>query len=74
MDAINFALQMSEKCLKDVKLEDATSATLLWHLLILMCRQNGVSSNYSLHLYHYIVVFKTILFVCPFYTINVSMC
>ncbi|XP_050968693.1 protein transport protein Sec16B isoform X2 [Labeo rohita] len=41
VDAINFALQMSEKCLKDEKLEDATSAALLWHLLILLCRQNG---------------------------------
>ncbi|XP_016329079.1 protein transport protein Sec16B isoform X3 [Sinocyclocheilus anshuiensis] len=41
VDAINFALQMSEKCLKDEKLEDATSAALVWHLLILLCRQNG---------------------------------
>ncbi|XP_043096987.1 protein transport protein Sec16B isoform X2 [Puntigrus tetrazona] len=41
VDAINFALQMSEKCLKDEKVEDATSAALLWHLLILLCRQNG---------------------------------
>ncbi|CAM4624033.1 unnamed protein product [Leuciscus chuanchicus] len=41
VDAINFALQMSEECLKDEKLEDATSAALLWHLLILLCRQNG---------------------------------
>ncbi|KAK2889126.1 hypothetical protein Q8A67_014501 [Cirrhinus molitorella] len=41
VDAINFALQMSEKCLKGEKLEDATSAALLWHLLILLCRQNG---------------------------------
>ncbi|XP_067315638.1 protein transport protein Sec16B isoform X2 [Pseudorasbora parva] len=41
VDAINFALQMSKECLKDEKLEDATSAALLWHLLILLCRQNG---------------------------------
>lgn len=62
MDAINFALQMSEKCLKDEKLEDATSAALLWHLLILLCRQNGVSS--ITHYPHLITLmyFKTILF------------
>ncbi|XP_056315797.1 protein transport protein Sec16B isoform X3 [Danio aesculapii] len=41
VDAINFAIQMSERCLKDEKLEDHTSAALLWHFLILLCRQNG---------------------------------
>ncbi|XP_026069662.1 protein transport protein Sec16A-like [Carassius auratus] len=37
----NLCIQNYQKCLKDEKLEDATSAALLWHLLILLCRQNG---------------------------------
>lgn len=43
MDVINFALQMADGCLKDKSVADAPSAALLWQLLVLLCRQNGVS-------------------------------
>ncbi|XP_059416467.1 protein transport protein Sec16B-like [Carassius carassius] len=38
---LNLCMQNYQKCLKDEKLEDATSAALLWHLLVLLCRQIG---------------------------------
>ncbi|XP_030647415.1 protein transport protein Sec16B [Chanos chanos] len=41
VDAISFAMQRAELCLKDEKLTDAASAALLWQLLVLLCRQNG---------------------------------
>ncbi|KAI4897780.1 hypothetical protein NFI96_034149, partial [Prochilodus magdalenae] len=41
VDVINFALQMADDCLKDKTASDASSAALLWHLLVLLCRQNG---------------------------------
>ncbi|XP_064186644.1 protein transport protein Sec16B [Anguilla rostrata] len=41
VDAISFALQRAESCLKDTSLQDNTSAALLWQLLVLLCRQNG---------------------------------
>ncbi|XP_076846625.1 protein transport protein Sec16B isoform X2 [Brachyhypopomus gauderio] len=41
VDIINFALQMAETCLKDDTVVDASSAALLWRLLVLQCRQNG---------------------------------
>ncbi|XP_017570444.2 protein transport protein Sec16B isoform X1 [Pygocentrus nattereri] len=41
VDVINFALQMADACLKDSALSDASTAALLWHLLVLLCRQNG---------------------------------
>lgn len=44
VDVITFALQRAEACLKDDTLPDAASAALLWKLLVLLCRQNGVSA------------------------------
>ncbi|KAI1889347.1 hypothetical protein AGOR_G00178310 [Albula goreensis] len=41
VDAISFALQRAETCLKDTALPDNASAALLWKLLVLLCRQNG---------------------------------
>lgn len=41
VDAIEFAQQMAGACLRDDRLQDRSSAALLWHLLILLCRQNG---------------------------------
>uniref|UniRef100_A0A4W4DZA7 Protein transport protein sec16 n=1 Tax=Electrophorus electricus TaxID=8005 RepID=A0A4W4DZA7_ELEEL len=41
VDVINFALQMADACLKDQTATDASSAALLWQLLVLHCRQNG---------------------------------
>uniref|UniRef100_A0A672G5C1 Protein transport protein sec16 n=1 Tax=Salarias fasciatus TaxID=181472 RepID=A0A672G5C1_SALFA len=41
VDAIEFAQQRAEACLRDEKLLDRSSAALLWNLLILLCRQNG---------------------------------
>ncbi|KAJ8375269.1 hypothetical protein SKAU_G00058490 [Synaphobranchus kaupii] len=41
VDAISFALQRAESCLKDTSLQDNASAALLWQLLVLLCRQNG---------------------------------
>ncbi|XP_060723814.1 protein transport protein Sec16B [Tachysurus vachellii] len=41
VDVINFALQMADSCLKDETTLKASSASLLWHLLVLLCRQNG---------------------------------
>ncbi|XP_072539067.1 protein transport protein Sec16B [Salminus brasiliensis] len=41
VDVINFALQMADACLKDKTLADASSAALLWHVLVVLCRQNG---------------------------------
>ncbi|XP_058259362.1 protein transport protein Sec16B isoform X1 [Hemibagrus wyckioides] len=41
VDVINFALQMADSCLKDETTLKAPSASLLWHLLVLLCRQNG---------------------------------
>ncbi|XP_071010608.1 protein transport protein Sec16B-like isoform X3 [Oncorhynchus clarkii lewisi] len=41
VDAISFAHQKAEACMKDEKLQDKGSAALLWNLLVLLCRQNG---------------------------------
>ncbi|KAG9341526.1 hypothetical protein JZ751_019031, partial [Albula glossodonta] len=41
VDAISFALQRAETCLKDTARPDNASAALLWKLLVLLCRQNG---------------------------------
>ncbi|XP_067086890.1 protein transport protein Sec16B isoform X2 [Osmerus mordax] len=41
VDAISFALQRAEACMRDDKTQDRESAALLWNLLILLCRQNG---------------------------------
>ncbi|XP_062853378.1 protein transport protein Sec16B [Trichomycterus rosablanca] len=41
VDVITFALQMADLCLKDKTVLDVSSASLLWHLLVLLCRQNG---------------------------------
>ncbi|XP_056133378.1 protein transport protein Sec16B [Lampris incognitus] len=41
VDAIEFAHQRAEACMKDDKLQDRSSAFLMWNLLILLCRQNG---------------------------------
>lgn len=43
VDAIEFAHQMAGACMRDNKLQDKSSAALLWNILILLCRQNGVS-------------------------------
>lgn len=42
VDAIEFAQQRAGECMRDDKLLDKSSAALLWNLLILLCRQNGV--------------------------------
>lgn len=47
VDAISFALQRAEACMRDDKIQDRESAALLWNLLILLCRQNGVSHTKS---------------------------
>lgn len=44
VDALEFAQQRAGACAKDVTLHDRSSAALLWNLLILLCRQNGVIS------------------------------
>uniref|UniRef100_A0A3P8RCB7 Protein transport protein sec16 n=1 Tax=Astatotilapia calliptera TaxID=8154 RepID=A0A3P8RCB7_ASTCA len=41
VDAIEFAHQMAGACTRDNKLQDKSSAALLWNILILLCRQNG---------------------------------
>ncbi|XP_018525540.1 LOW QUALITY PROTEIN: protein transport protein Sec16B [Lates calcarifer] len=41
VDAIEFAHQKSGTCMRDDKLQEKSSAALLWNLLILLCRQNG---------------------------------
>ncbi|TVK90582.1 Protein transport protein Sec16B [Bagarius yarrelli] len=41
VDVINFALQMADSCLKNQTTFMPSSASLLWHLLVLLCRQNG---------------------------------
>ncbi|XP_069050019.1 protein transport protein Sec16B isoform X3 [Lepisosteus oculatus] len=41
VDAITFAQNRADTCLKDKALQDQTSAALLWNLLVLLCRQNG---------------------------------
>ncbi|XP_071380440.1 protein transport protein Sec16B [Centroberyx affinis] len=41
VDAIEFAHQRADACMRDDKLHDRSSAALLWNLLILLCRQNG---------------------------------
>ncbi|XP_053355614.1 protein transport protein Sec16B [Clarias gariepinus] len=41
VDVINFALQMADACLKYETSHKASSASLLWQLLVLLCRQNG---------------------------------
>ncbi|XP_073332403.1 protein transport protein Sec16B [Pagrus major] len=41
VDAIEFAHQRAAACMSADQLHDKKSAALLWHLLILLCRQNG---------------------------------
>ncbi|KAM7410590.1 hypothetical protein PAMA_001836 [Pampus argenteus] len=41
VDAIEFAHQRADACVRDDRLHDKSSAALLWNLLILLCRQNG---------------------------------
>ncbi|XP_026160393.1 protein transport protein Sec16B isoform X2 [Mastacembelus armatus] len=41
VDAIDFAHQRAGACMRDDKLHDKSSASLLWNLLILLCRQNA---------------------------------
>ncbi|KAM3875793.1 protein transport protein Sec16B [Diretmus argenteus] len=41
VDAMEFAHQRADACMRDDKLHDKSSAALLWNLLILLCRQNG---------------------------------
>lgn len=45
VDAMEFAQQRAGCCMRDAKLHDKSSAALLWNLLILLCRQNGVSGS-----------------------------
>ena len=42
-DVIRFALQMADDCRKSTDITDKESAALLWDLMVLLCRQNGVS-------------------------------
>lgn len=42
VDAMEFAQQRAAACLSGGGLQDRSSAALLWNLLILLCRQNGV--------------------------------
>ncbi|XP_053741526.1 protein transport protein Sec16B isoform X1 [Synchiropus splendidus] len=41
VDAIEFAGQRARDCRRDDTLPDRSAASLLWNLLILLCRQNG---------------------------------
>ncbi|XP_048669274.1 protein transport protein Sec16A isoform X7 [Marmota marmota marmota] len=41
VDVINFAQNKATKCLQNENLMDKESASLLWNLIILLCRQNG---------------------------------
>ncbi|XP_062251437.1 protein transport protein Sec16B isoform X3 [Platichthys flesus] len=41
VDAMDFAQKEAGACIRDEKLQDKSSAALLWNLLILLCRQNG---------------------------------
>uniref|UniRef100_A0A8D2E0Y5 Protein transport protein sec16 n=1 Tax=Sciurus vulgaris TaxID=55149 RepID=A0A8D2E0Y5_SCIVU len=41
VDVINFAQNKATKCLQNESLMDKESASLLWNLIILLCRQNG---------------------------------
>ncbi|KAI5109280.1 protein transport protein Sec16B isoform X2 [Silurus meridionalis] len=41
VDVINFSLQMADACLKDETSCNDSSVSLLWQLLVLLCRQNG---------------------------------
>lgn len=47
MDAIEFAHQRAIECSRAEELHDKSSAALLWQLLILLCRQNGVCTSSS---------------------------
>lgn len=42
VDALEFAHQRAGACVSGDTLHDKSSAALLWNLLILLCRQNGV--------------------------------
>lgn len=42
VDVINFAQSKASQCLQNGNLIDKESANLLWNLIVLMCRQNGV--------------------------------
>lgn len=44
VDVINFAQNKATKCLQNENLVDKESAALLWDLVTLLCRQNGVGS------------------------------
>uniref|UniRef100_A0A3Q3JVH6 Protein transport protein sec16 n=1 Tax=Monopterus albus TaxID=43700 RepID=A0A3Q3JVH6_MONAL len=41
VDAMEFAHQRADACMREGKLYDKSSAALLWNLLILLCRQNA---------------------------------
>ncbi|KAM5298564.1 protein transport protein Sec16A [Ctenodactylus gundi] len=41
VDVINFAQNKAAKCLQNEHLVDKESASLLWNLIVLLCRQNG---------------------------------
>ncbi len=75
VDAINFALQMSENMSEGWEIRKCHfCCPLVASHTNIDVQTEWSKFHYSLHLYHYIIVFKTILFVCPFYTVNVSMC
>lgn len=44
VDVINFAQNKAKECSQNENLLDQESARLLWDFIVLMCRQNGVSS------------------------------
>lgn len=48
VDVINFAQSKATQCLQSRNLVDRESANLLWNLIVLMCRQNGVCLFLSL--------------------------
>ena len=53
-DVIRFALEMADECRKSTDITDKESAALLWDLMVLLCRQNGVSyTGFDMVLYVY---------------------
>lgn len=52
VDAIEFAHQRAAACSRAAELHDKRSAALLWNLLILLCRQNGVRRQQLNHTHH----------------------
>lgn len=75
MDAIEFAQQMAGGCMRDTKLQERSCAALLWNILILLCRQNGVSgSRVVLHsMWRYHIAIKEVIVVIISDTVTTAL-